>query len=69
MTGHQQLIRTKLEHLERMGRYLKWSLNQVKAFLPIRLSEFFRLLAEETPALLGYAGKLTAYCNKHYPAE
>jgi hypothetical protein len=23
-------------------------------------------VALETPALLGYAGKLTAYCNKHY---
>jgi len=153
MTDHQQIIRTKLEHLERMGRYLEWSLNQVKAFLPIqnwasltaeqheslaafrvrfsefqehlgkamravaieeeesqepfgavlafmeklgildstahwklirelrnavnheyednpnRLLEFFCLLAEETPALLGYAGKLTVYCNKHYPAE
>jgi predicted nucleotidyltransferase len=26
-------------------------------------------VALETPALLGYAGKLTAYCNKHYPAR
>jgi hypothetical protein len=53
MTYHQQLIRRKLAHEDN----------------PTRLSEFFRLLAEETPALLGYAGKLTAFCNKHYPAE
>ena len=33
---------------------------------PDRLSEFFRLLTEETPVLLGYAKRLTAYCDRHY---
>ena len=33
---------------------------------PDRLSEFFRLLTEETPVLLGYAKRLTAYCDHHY---
>lgn len=31
-----------------------------------RLSEFFRLLAEETPTLIGYQQRLAAYCYQHY---
>lgn len=153
MTDHQLLILKKVEHLGRMASYLAWSLDQVKAFVPIRdwasltpeqheslaafrirfsefqehigkamraiaieeeehhepfgavlafmeklgildstqhwkqirelrnainheyednparLSEFFFLLTEETPVLLGYAKRLTAYCNLHYSSE
>jgi hypothetical protein len=152
VTLHQELIRKKIEHLERMASYLLWSLEQVKAFTPIRnwetltaeqheslaafrvrfsefqehigktlraiaieeetchepfgavlafmeklgildsaahwklirelrnavnheyednparLVEFFGRLVEETPALLGYAQRLGAYCTRHYPA-
>lgn len=135
MTDHQQFIHRRLEHQDRMAGYLEWSLNQVKAFVPIkdwtactqehtgksmraiaieeehyepfgaalafmeklgvldsmahwklireprnavnleygdnpaRLSEFFRLLTEEAPMLLGYAKRLKDCCCKNYMAE
>lgn len=150
MTAHRQPVLKKIEHLERMAGYLQWSLDQVRAFIPIRdwamltaeqheslaafrirfsefqehlgksmraiaieeeenrepcgavlafmeklgildstahwklmrelrnavnheyednparLSEFFRLLVEETPTLIGYQQRLAVYCRRHY---
>lgn len=152
MIERRHLVLKKIEHLERMAGYLTWSLDQVKAFVPIRdwaaltaeqheslaafrirfsefqehigkamravaieeeeniepfgavlafmeklgildstahwklirelrnavnheyednparLAEFFSLLVEETPALIGYEQRLTEYCRQHYTA-
>jgi hypothetical protein len=149
VTAHQELIRIKIAHLERMASYLAWSLEQVRTFVPIldwaslsqeqheslaafrvrfsdfqehigktmravaieeeenhepfgavlafmeklgildstqhwktlrelrnainheyedrpeRLAEFFRLLVEETPTLLGYASRLADFCKQY----
>jgi hypothetical protein len=47
-------------------RELRNAVNHEYEDNPDRLSEFFRLLTEETPVLLGYAKRLTAYCDHHY---
>lgn len=50
----------------RLIRELRNAVNHEYEDNPARLSEFFRLLAEETPTLIGYQQRLTAYCRRHY---
>lgn len=52
MTDHRHLILKKLEHLERMAGYLEWSLDQVKAFVPIR--DWDALTAEQHESLAAF---------------
>lgn len=47
-------------------RELRNAVNHEYEDNPARLSEFFKLLAEETPALIEYAQRLMAYCRRHY---
>jgi hypothetical protein len=54
-TAHWKLIRE-----------LRNAVNHEYEDNPARLSEFFRLLVEETPTLIGYEQRLTTYCYRHY---
>lgn len=54
-TSHWKLIRE-----------LRNAVNHEQEDNPARLSEFFRLLVEETPTLIGYQQRLTAHCRQHY---
>lgn len=49
-------------------RELRNAVNHEYEDNPLRLAEFFRLVTEETPTLMGYAERLVAHCRKHYPA-
>lgn len=48
-------------------RELRNAVNHEYEDNPVRLSEFFGLLADEAPALLEYARRLVRYCREHYP--
>jgi len=50
-------------------RELRNAINHEYEENPERLSEFFSQLAAETAMLMGYAERLIAYCEKHYPAS
>jgi hypothetical protein len=54
-TAHWKLIRE-----------LRNAVNHEYEDNPVRLPEFFRLLAEETPTLIDYQKRLDAYCRQHY---
>lgn len=59
MTDHRRLILRKLEHIERMAGYLEWSLNQVKAFVPIR--NWAELTAEQHESLAAFRIRFSEY--------
>jgi hypothetical protein len=50
-------------------RELRNAVNHEDEDNPARLSDFFRLLTEETPVLLGYEQRLMAYCKRNYQSE
>jgi hypothetical protein len=50
-------------------RELRNSVNHEYEENPVRLSEFFRLLIDETPTLLGYFERIVQYCREAYGYE
>ncbi|MEW5992839.1 MAG: hypothetical protein AB1744_00390 [Candidatus Zixiibacteriota bacterium] len=52
MTEHIRLIRKKIEHLRKMKEYLAWSVQQVRAFVPI--SDWSALTPEQHESLAAF---------------
>jgi hypothetical protein len=59
VTDHRRLILKKLEHIERMASYLVWSLDQVKAFVPIR--NWAELTAEQHESLAAFRVRFSEF--------
>ncbi len=59
MSDHQALIVKKLAHLERMAKYLDWSLDQVRQFVPI--DDWSKLTSEQHESLAAFRVRFSEF--------